>query len=195
MTLIKNWILNNLSPETVRKYYTKIRKEALRRLSVLERNDMLDYIDNVPEVTTARGRSNIDVLNEATEINNFLRNSFSSIKYTGEFEKEMVKKLRDQGYYNINNENIREYNLLMKELKGDFESGLYDSDRTTEIYDEAKRLNLDYSVDDFLNNEKMDYMKRNIKALREIDPVKNNNPMSQREMRKRITQWTNKNKS
>ena len=194
MQLIQNWKLGNLAPKKMREYYTRARKEALRRLSVLKRNNMLDYIDNVPVVTQARGQTNENVLNELQDINNFLKNPFSSIKYTMGFESDMVEKLHNQGYYNINEENIREYNLIMKELKGDFEAGLYDSDRTTEIYDEAKRLNLDYKPEDFLNGEKLDYMKNNIKALREINPVKNNKPMTQREMRKRITQWKNRNK-
>ena len=155
---------------------------------------MIDYIDNVPVVTQARGQSNDYVYNELTELNNFIKNPFSSIKYTREFERDMIEKLHDSQYYNINEENIREYNLIMKELKGDFESGLYDSDRTTEIYDEAKRLNLDYSVEDFINSDKMDYLKNNIKAIRDIKPVKNNKPMTQRELKKRVTQWIKRNK-
>lgn len=193
MQLIQNWKLGSLTPKAQREYYTRARKEALRRLSVLKRNNMIDYIDDVPKVTTARGRSNEYVLDELREINNFLKNPFSSIKYARNFERDMVKKLNDDGYYNINSENIREYNLIMKELKGDFEAGLYDSERVTDIYDEAKRLNLDYGPDDFANSEKLEYMKNNIKALREIEPVKNNKPMTQKEMRKRITQWKNRN--
>lgn len=193
MGLIQNWILNNLSPEKVRKYYTKIRKETLRRLSVLEKNDMLDYIDNVPKVTTARGRSFDDVLAETKELNNFLKNQFSSIKKVREFERDMIERLNKAGYDNINSSNIRDYNMIMKELKGDFEAGIYDSDRVTSIFDEAQRLNLDYSPEDFTDTAKLDYMKENIKALRNIKPVKNNKPMTQREMRKRVTQWKNRN--
>lgn len=191
MRLIPIWKLKSLTVDRVRKEYSRIRKEALRRLSVLERNDMIDYIDNVPEVTQARGQSDLDVYLELRELTNFLKNPFSSIKYVKEFERDMVKTMRDKGYYSINRENIREFNQYMKKAKGDLDGFMYDSTHASQIFDEAKRLNLDYTPDQLI--EKYDYLEKNLRALREIKPVKNNKPMTQRELRSRITKWKNKN--
>lgn len=191
MQLIPVWKLKNLSTKEVRKEYTRIRKEALRRLSVLERNDFIGYIDTIPEITQARGRSDLDVYLELRELTYFLKNPFSKISYVKQFEKNMIERLKDQGYYNISAENVREFNEYMRQYKGAAEGFLYDSDRATEIFDEAKRLNLEYSPDQLLENYY--YMKENIRALREIKPVKNNKPMTQRELKSRITKWKNKN--
>ncbi len=191
MRLIPVWKLKNLSVSEVRKEYSRIRKEALRRLSVLERNNFIGYIDTIPEITQARGRSDLDVYLELRELTYFLKNPFSKISYVKQFEKNMIEQLEDQGYYNITAENVREFNEYMRQYKGAVDGFLYDSDRAVEIFDEAKRLNLEYSPNQLLEN--YDYMKDNIRALREIKPVKNNKPMTQRELKSRITKWKNRN--
>lgn len=191
MRLIPIWKLKSLTVDRVRKEYSRIRKEALRRLSVLERNGMIEYIDNVPGVTQARGRSDLDVYLELRELTHFLKNPFSSIAYVKKFERDMVKTMNDNGYYNITRENIRDFNLYMKKTKGDLDGFLYDSTHAAQIFDEAKRLNIDYTPDQLIEN--YDYMEKNLRALRRIKPVKNNKPMTQRELRSRITKWKNNN--
>lgn len=191
MRLIPVWKLKDLTVEKVRQEYTRIRKEALRRLSVLKRNDMIDYIDDVPEVTQARGQSDLNVYLELRELTKFLKNPYSKISYVRKFEKDMVETMQDQGYYNINSSNIREFNLFMKKYKGATESFLYDSDTAAEVFDEAKRLKVNYTPEEMIKN--YDYMKNNLRALRDIKPVKNNKPMTQKELKSRITKWKNKN--
>lgn len=191
MRLIPVWRLKDLTVDQMRKEYTRIRKEAKRRLSVLERNKMIDYIDNVPEITQARGQSDLNVYLELRELTQFLKNPFSKISYTRKFERDMIETMHDQGYYNINSSNIREFNNYMKEYKGATESFLYDSDAAVEVFDEAKRLKVNYTPEEIIKN--YDYMRDNLRALREIKPVKNNKPMTQRELKSRITKWKNRN--
>ena len=198
MNRIPNWKLKEIAKKDerfIRQYYTRVRKEALRRLSVLERNNMIDYIDNVPEITQARGQSFNSVYDEVIEINTFLSNPFSKITFVKKFEKEIIETLEKSSYYNINKSNIREFNYFMKKVKGsaDLASVIYDPDRTIEIFDEAKRLNLDYTPEELYEN--YDYMKKNLEVISEIKPVKGNKPMSQKELRKRVTQWKNGNRS
>ena len=198
MNRIPNWKLKEIAKKDerfIRQYYSRVRKEALRRLSVLERNNMIDYIDNVPEITQARGQSFNSVYDEVIEINTFLSNPFSKITFVKKFEKEIIETLEKSSYYNINKSNIREFNYFMKKVKGsaDLASVIYDPDRTIEIFDEAKRLNLDYTPEELYEN--YDYMKKNLEIISEIKPVKGNKPMSQKELRKRVTQWKNGNRS
>ena len=192
MKMIPTWRLKELSERTARQYYSYMRKEALRRLAVLKRNNMIDYIDYVPEITQARGRSFDDVYNELREINQFLKNPFSKITYARKFEKDIIQQLRDQGYSNINSENIREFNQYIGELKKAAAGFSFDSDRAVEVFDEAKRLNLDYSVEELI--EKYDYLRENLNEINEIQPVKGNKPMTQKELKTRVTKWKNQNR-
>ena len=183
----RQWELGAMDVKTLRKEYTRMRKEALRRLSILERNNVMDYLDNTPDITTAKGQSYEQVYSELTEINLFLKNPFSKISYVKTFENYMVELLNSQGYDNINLSNIREFNQYMKLIKESVGSAYYDPDRTVEIFNEAKRLRLDYSPEDLVKQH--ENLKLKLDAIREINPVKNNKPMTQRELRKRITLW------
>ena len=187
MNLIPNWKLPGMSPKDLTRYYTKIRKEALRRLRVLNKNKMLDYIDDRPTITTARGKEPGEILNEAENINKFLSNKFSSIRYVQKFERDMVAWAHENGYDNITKENVRDFNLFMKKLKPDFEEYIYDSDRSATIFDEAMRLNINMTPEDLADN--IEYLEDNLEALKDIAPVKNNKPMTARELRKRVTLW------
>ena len=185
--------IDYMDDRALRKAYTKQRKEALRRLSILKREGVLDYIDNVPDITQARGRSYEYVKEELTEINLFLKNPFSKITYVKNFERYMVATLRYNGYYNINMNNIREFNQYMqyvKESSKDDMESYYDPNRTVEIFDEAKRLNLDYNPEELWNHH--EELKLKLTAISELKPVKNNKPMTQKELRTRITKWINK---
>lgn len=212
MNLIPTWKARRLPAKEMRSYYSKIRKEALRRLSVLERNNYLYMIDDVPEVTTARGRSNDEVFDELKELNKFLKNPFSKISYVKDFENTVVDKLQERyrdengiSHININRENVRDYNTYMNQLRDEFEKEYkelrklrgniynytFDSDRPTEVFSEMKRLNVNYSIKDIIDN--MEYLADNLFVIGQINPVKGNRPMSQRELKKRVTQWINRN--
>ena len=121
-----------------------------------------------------------------------MKNPFSKFTYARKFEKDIIQQLRDQGYSNINSENIREFNQYIGELKKAAAGFSFDSDRAVEVFDEAKRLNLDYSVEELI--EKYDYLRENLNEINEIQPVKGNKPMTQKELKTRVTKWKNQNR-
>lgn len=185
MKLFKPHELQAMDERQIRQEYTRMRKEALRRLSILEREGVTNYLDYIPTISTARGQALDVVYGELREMNLLLKNPFTKISYIKKFEREMIETLHSHGYDNINSSNIRDFNRFMADFKGLIDSRVLGSDRVAEVFDESQRLNMDMSGDELKEN--FDYLKEHIDSIMEMQPQKNNKPMSFRELKRRIT--------
>ena len=184
MRLFKPHELQKLDEKQIRREYTRMRKEALRRLAILERENLVNYIDNVPEITQARGQSTPKVYKELRNLNTFLKNPFTRISFVKNFEKQIVETL-SESYSNINSSNVRGFNKFMAELKGFMDERVFSSDRVAEVFDQTQRLNMDVSAEEMKKN--IDYLQKHIDSIFEMSPQKNNKPMTMRELKRRIS--------
>ena len=169
---------------SIRREYTRMRKEALRRLAILEREGVINYIDNVPEITSSRGQSIDYIFSELKDLNLLLKNNFTKISFVKKFEKDIIKTLHESGYMNIDSSNIRDFNRFMGKIKGVVDDKVLGSDRLAEVFDQAARLNMDISILD--NEENIEYMREHMSAIFEQVPQKNGKEMSLFELERRI---------
>ena len=206
MRLFKQAELGQMTAAEMRREYSRLRKEALRRLAILKRENVLSYLDDVPAITTARGKTDMEVYRELREINYFLKNPFTKISWVKKFEAQMVETLKTQGNYNIKLKDIRAFNEfmgLMKEYYGEalfdsdrsaeaFEENLYNPEKIKELFEEIDRLNIDIPQEEIA--DRLNYMLTNLKTIKKIKPVKNNKEMSAKELKKRITIYDKNNR-
>ena len=151
--------------KTTRETYTYLRKKAIQRLNRLEKGGMLFYLDNIPDLQAARGRSTEDVAKDLKELNQFLKDPFTKISYVKKFEKNMVDIMNKQGYTEINAGNVREYNKFMGEIKKRYSEDIYPVE-VHDVFIQTQRLRI--PIDKAIKHR--DYIIKHLETIESLKP-------------------------
>ena len=183
MQLLKNYEINALPPSEARALYRNLKKTALKRMKRLTRNGRDVYLDHVPDFTPASKLNDDAIYGELKEINAFLKNPFTRMRYINKFEKEMIQKLNESGYDFVNKSNIAKVIYMLGKMRDETDSKYWDSDEALEMVEQFERLNI--SVEDFKENYDS-YMQYDPDELVKIKPIRTGREMNIKDLEKRI---------
>ena len=190
MQLLKNYEINALPASEARALYRNLKKTALKRMKRLTRNGRDIYLDHIPDFTPASKLNDDAIYGELKEINAFLKNPFTKMRYINKFEKEMIQKLNESGYDFVNKSNIAKVIYMLGKMRDETDSKYWDSDEALEMVEQFERLNI--SVEDFKENYDT-YMQHDPEELKKIKPIRTGREMNIKDLEKRIKNMENKN--
>lgn len=183
MELLKNYEINALTTKEARALYKSLKKTALKRLARLSKNGRDIYLDYIPDFTPANKLNDDALYAELKEINAFLKNPFTKMRYIKSFEDKMIEKLHAADYNFVDKSNIAEVLYMLNKMRDETDSNYWDSDEALEMVEQLERLNID--VEDFKDNFD-DYMQYDPKTLEKIKPIKTGREMNFKDLKKRI---------
>ena len=183
MELLKNYEINALTTKEARALYKSLKKTALKRLARVSKNGLDIYLDYIPDFTPANKLNDDAIYSELKEVNAFLKNPFTKMRYIKSFEEKMIEKLHDAGYKFVNKGNIAEVLYMINKMRDETDSNYWDSDEALEMVEQLERLNID--VEDFKDNYD-DWVQYDPKTLEKIKPIKTGREMNIKDLQKRI---------
>jgi len=162
--------IETMDPGEIRKAYSRLRKQANRRLANLEKNDLGGYgsfrygrLDQMFED---------DVAQELAEVSRFLRDPRHTVRGAKQWRSEMLESLHENKggvFDDINESNFQDWVEYMDHLRDKYGNKLFDSGDATEVFIEAERLNL---PDTIIRNH-FNMFRKNLDTIRDIDSITN----------------------
>ena len=189
--LFKQAEINEFDPGKARKEYQRLRRIAAQRIGRLEKNERLDYLEDIPDLPFSRDMNNTELYKALAEVNRFLKNPFTLVNQIKSFESYMIKQFKQAGYTFVNKFNIRQVNKALGEMKKLIGDKSFDSDEALEYLEEVERLNISY--DDFFKNIEK-YMNFSPEDLANLDPVKTGRAMKLADVKRKIKAYDRKSK-
>jgi len=162
--------IETMDPGEIRKAYSRLRKQANRRLANLEKNDLGGY------GSFRYGRLDQmfddDVAQELAEVSRFLRDPRHTVRGAKQWRSEMLESLHENKggvFDDINESNFQDWVEYMDHLRDKYGNKLFDSGDATEVFIEAERLNL---PDTIIRNH-FNMFRKNLDTIRDIDSITN----------------------
>ena len=190
--LYKSFEINEFDLKTAKKEYKRMQKIAAERIERAKKYETEFYIEDIPAIPKlSEIKTNNDIYKNLKEINEFLKNPFSRIRYVQSFENKTLKGYRSAGYKWINKKNVRFVNwalwMIEKHVPDNF-----NYDEALDFIEQLERINL--SESDFYRNIEIltNLYSSNTKgrkfqnALKEVKPIKTGREMKYSELKKRL---------
>ena len=176
--------INEMTEDRARKEYRRLQKIASQRIGRIEKYGIDFYIGNIPDVPLVSTLSTADVFSNLQEINAFLKNPFTQIRYVQHFENKSLEAYRAAGYTWINKKNIRQVNWLLGMIEKLTPSKSFNYDEALDYIEQMERLNI--SEADFKKNAERYLENFSIEDLQEMKPIKTGREMKFRDVIKRM---------
>lgn len=148
--------INQLSNKQLAKELKRLRPIAEKRIKALMSAGKTSYIKDIGKLSKVKTD-----LEEVQELSRFLHKPFSKVSMINKFEKDMLKKLRDNGY-DIKDKDISLFNDFMGELKAKNKGRrIPDSTRVVNVFIQAQRLKMSRKA----LNDNLEYWKEHLKEM------------------------------
>lgn len=133
-----------LSEKEIKDEYRRLRNIANRRIERLEKagyQQSQTYLRNVGAYKSPSNYTTAELQYKLYQISKFVAAKSSTVSGMRLIEKEAIETLQEKGLSRINN--LQEFGDFMSWARTKYKSGEFDSERGAEIFNEAKRRNID----------------------------------------------------
>lgn len=130
---------DNLSPDEIRKEYSRLRVIADRRLKALQRagyGDTQQYLTNTGKFKAASKVRDVDLPYALYQVSRFIASKISTPTGIKRMEKNAIATLHEHGYTFVNKGNIKEFGKYMEWTRSIGLSGILSSERAAELFSE-----------------------------------------------------------
>ena len=133
-----------LSEKEIRDEYTRLRNIANKRIGRLEKAGYAQtqtYLRNAGAYKSASNYTMAELHYKLYQISKFVAAKSSSVSGMRLIEKEAIDTLQEKGLGRI--KNLQEFGDFMTWARTRYKNSDFDSERAAEVYNEAKRRNID----------------------------------------------------
>ena len=133
-----------LSEKEIRDEYRRLRNIANKRIDRLEKagyEQTLTYLRNAGAYKSASNYTMNELHYKLYQISKFVAANSSTVSGMRTIEKWAIKTLQEKGLGRI--KNLQEFGDFMEWARTRYKNSDFDSERAAEVYNEAKRRNID----------------------------------------------------
>lgn len=173
MATSENWLhpkeIRALSNADLRKYYSRARTIANKRLGRLEKAGLRPGPWTRSPFPKMSELTNGEIERELADVTRFLRSNRTTVSGERKYIKREIEYLReDRGYGFINDDNIYDFLEFMDDMREKQGAKYFDSGDAADVFKQGQRLNVPEEV----LKEHFDYFVENMKKMEQVQPIK-----------------------
>lgn len=134
----------SLSEKEIKDEYRRLRAIANKRIDRLEKagyKQTQAYLRNVGSYKAPSNYTVAELQYKLYQVSKFISAKSSTVSGMRLIEKEAIETLKEKGFEHV--KNLQEFGDFMSWARTKYKSQEFDSERAAEIFDEAKRRNID----------------------------------------------------
>ncbi len=172
--------LKGMTEREMRQEYSRLRRNANRRLANMEKNNLGRWGSN--RFASSRGMSAEWVQAALMDVSVYLRDPRHTVKGERDQMNAVIESLKDRGIDYIDEGNFYEFTDFMEELRGQYNEKIFDSSDALEVFGQMQRLGVDRET--IMNN--YEFFAKNAYKMNRLRIPRSERGTSYKELRRKI---------